>query len=181
MPVTFHSDSPDATRTWAAQLAIRLKNPVVVALCGDLGAGKTVVAQAIAAALGVTGVVTSPTFTLINEYDLPDGGILFHVDCYRLHEPEAEAIALGLEELFDQGIVLIEWADRIAPLLPDERIDVELEDTGPGHRRIVMTDLRATARACPERRLWSFDEGARPYRPPPFRNPKSEIRNSKCS
>jgi len=142
MSVMFNSDSPDATRIWATQLASSLEDPAVVALYGDLGAGKTVVAQAIAAALGVTATVTSPTFTLINEYDLPDGGILFHVDCYRLEAPEAEAIALGLEELFDQGIVLIEWADRIASLLPDERIDVELSDAGPGHRQISVTALR---------------------------------------
>ena len=102
-------------------------------------------AQAIAAALGVTYVVTSPTFTLINEYDLPDGGFLFHVDCYRLQEPETEAIALGLGELFDQGIVLIEWADRIASLLPDERLDVALYDAGPGQRRITMTDKRISS------------------------------------
>ncbi len=142
MSVMFNSDSPDATRIWATQLASSLEDPAVVALYGDLGAGKTVVAQAIAAALGVTATVTSPTFTLINEYDLADGGILFHVDCYRLEAPEAEAVALGLEELFDQGIVLIEWADRIASLLPDERIDVELSDAGPGHRKITVTDLR---------------------------------------
>jgi len=129
------------------------------------------IAQAVAAALGVTATVTSPTFTLINEYDLPDGGILFHVDCYRLQEPEVEARALGLEELFDQGIVLIEWADRIASLLPDERIDVELQDTGPGHRQITETDLRpmrATARV-------------RPYQPPTPTISQSEIRNPKCS
>jgi tRNA threonylcarbamoyladenosine biosynthesis protein TsaE len=143
MSATFSSDSPESTRSWATQLAARLQTPVVVALYGDLGAGKTLVAQAIAAALGVTGPVTSPTFTLINEYDLPDGGFLFHVDCYRLQDPEAEAIALGLEALFDQGIVLIEWADRIASLLPDDRIDVTLQDAGPGHRRIEMTDRRS--------------------------------------
>ncbi|HEY54054.1 MAG TPA: tRNA (adenosine(37)-N6)-threonylcarbamoyltransferase complex ATPase subunit type 1 TsaE [Caldilineae bacterium] len=146
MSVTFYSDSPETTRSWAIQLAARLQAPVVVALYGDLGAGKTLVAQAIAAALGVTGPVTSPTFTLINEYDLSDGGILFHVDCYRLQNPEAEAVALGLTELFDQGVVLIEWADRIASLLPDDRIDVVLQDAGPGHRRIEMTDRRFVMR-----------------------------------
>ncbi len=142
----FDSESPEATRAWATQLASSLKTPVVVALYGDLGAGKTVIAQAIAAALGVTATVTSPTFTLINEYDLPAGGILFHVDCYRLEDPEPEAVALGLEELFDLGIVLIEWADRIPSLLPDERVDVELQDAGPGNRQITVTDRRATGR-----------------------------------
>jgi len=145
----FHSDSPEATRTWATQLANSLKTPVVVALHGDLGAGKTVVAQAIAAALGVTATVTSPTFTLINEYNLPAGGILFHVDCYRLQNAETEAAAIGLEELFDLGIVLIEWADRIPSLLPDDRIDVELQDAGPGNRQITVTDHRARASLAP--------------------------------
>jgi tRNA threonylcarbamoyladenosine biosynthesis protein TsaE len=138
----FHSDSPDATREWATELALSLNKPAVVALYGNLGAGKTVIAQAIAAALGVTATVTSPTFTLINEYNLPDGSTLFHVDCYRLQNPELEAVALGLEELFDLGIVLIEWANRIASLLPDERVDVELQDAGPGHRQIRITDRR---------------------------------------
>lgn len=136
MPETFLSQSPEATRTWAARLAANLNPPVVIALSGDLGAGKTQVAQGIAAGLGVTVPVTSPTFTLINEYDLPDGSTLFHVDCYRLDDAVGEAIMLGLEELFEQGIVVIEWADRIAPLLPDDCIDIELIDAGPGRRRI---------------------------------------------
>lgn len=149
MSVMFHSDSPDATVEWATQLALNLNKPVVVALYGDLGAGKTLIAQAIAAALGVTATVTSPTFTLINEYNLPDSGILFHVDCYRLQDPEPEAIDLGLEELFDLGIVLIEWADRIVSLLPDERVDVEIQDAGPGNRQITVTDHRARTSLAP--------------------------------
>ncbi|NOX62743.1 MAG: tRNA (adenosine(37)-N6)-threonylcarbamoyltransferase complex ATPase subunit type 1 TsaE [Chloroflexi bacterium] len=132
------SENPEATRAWAKRLAQKLKSPQVVALYGDLGAGKTVVAQGIAAGLGVTAPITSPTFTLINEYDLPDGGKLFHVDCYRLNNAVEEAKMLGLEELFDEGVVLIEWADRIAPLLPKRRLDIKLEDAGPGHRRIQL-------------------------------------------
>lgn len=142
----FLSDSPEATRAWAARLAAGLHPPVVVALTGDLGAGKTQVAQGIAAALGVTVPVTSPTFTLINEYDLPAGGRLFHVDCYRLHDAVGEAIMLGLEELFEQGVVVIEWADRIAPLLPDDRIDIALEDAGPGRRRIQIHNSSSAIR-----------------------------------
>ena len=138
-------DSPAATRELAAQMARDLTSPIVIALYGDLGAGKTFFTQALARALGVIEPVTSPTFTLINEYDLPKGGILFHVDVYRLHDAEAEAIALGLEELFDQGIVVIEWADRIVDLLPEARIDIHFEYVGEGQRRITLIDHRPQA------------------------------------
>lgn len=141
-PVMIESDSPEATHTWARNLATGLRPPLVVALLGNLGAGKTQVAQGLAAGLGITAPVTSPTFTLINEYDLPAGGVLFHIDCYRLEKPVEEARNLGVEELFDQGIVLIEWADRILPLLPAARLEIELADAGPGRRRITLTDRR---------------------------------------
>lgn len=140
--VTLDSDSPEATYAWANRLGGDLRPPLVVALVGNLGAGKTLVAKGIASGLGVRVPVTSPTFTLINEYDLPDGGVLFHIDCYRLDDPIDDARGLGMEELFDRGIVLIEWADRLLPLLPDARLDIELTDAGPGHRRIVLTDRR---------------------------------------
>ena len=147
MAEAFISESAEATREWARRLAQRLTPPLVIALYGDLGAGKTVVAQGVAAGLGVTAPVTSPTFTLINEYDLPEGGKLFHVDCYRLNDAVEEARMLGLEELFDEGIALIEWADRIAPLLPERRLDIELEDAGPGRRRIRMAFRGRTSEA----------------------------------
>ncbi len=144
MPTAFVSDSSAATHAWAARLAQELAPPIVVALYGQLGAGKTAVAKGIAAGLGVAAPVTSPTFTLINEYDLAGGGRLYHVDCYRLDDAIREAKALGLEELFDGGIVLIEWADRVLPLLPAARIDIELADAGPDQRRITLIDRRQT-------------------------------------
>jgi len=147
MSETFLSESPEATLTWATRLGAGLKPPLVIALCGQLGTGKTLVAKGIAAGLGVREAVTSPTFILINEYELPDGNRLYHVDCYRLRsEQTGEAVAavkaLGLEELFDRGIVLIEWADAILPLLPAERIDITLADAGPGRRQITLNDYR---------------------------------------
>lgn len=150
MSETFLSESPEATLAWAARLGATLKPPLVIALFGPLGAGKTLVAKGIAAGLGVREVVTSPTFILINEYGLPDGGRLYHVDCYRLRDKKTgEAVAavkaLGLEELFDRGIVLIEWADAVRPLLPAERVDITLADAGPGRRRITLTDYRRPA------------------------------------
>ncbi len=149
MPQTFLSTSPAYTRQWAQDLARQLQPPLVIALQGDLGAGKTLFAQAFAAALGVRQPVTSPTFTLINEYELPDGSTLYHVDCYRLTAAVAEAHALGLEELFDLGFVIIEWADRISELLPDDRIDIIMEDAGPQKRRIQIIDRRAVQPVLP--------------------------------
>ncbi len=138
MSEIFQSDSPEATSALAMNLARTLTQPAVIALHGDLGAGKTLFTQALAQALGIRQPVTSPTFTLINEYDLPDGGKLYHVDCYRLHDPVPEAMALGLEELFDAGIVVIEWADRILPMLPQQRIDISFEYIGDQQRRIII-------------------------------------------
>ncbi len=143
MPETILCAMPEATRALARRLAENLECPVVIALYGDLGAGKTLFTQALARALGVTEPVTSPTFTLINEYDLPDGGRLFHVDVYRLQNAAPEAIALGLEDLFDEGIVVIEWAERIASLLPEERIDVHFQHAGDDVRRLTIDDRRA--------------------------------------
>ncbi len=139
MMPAYLSAGPEDTQALARELAQTLRPPVVIALYGDLGAGKTLFTQALARALGVTQPVTSPTFTLINEYPLPSGIILYHVDLYRLHDPIPEARALGLEELFDEGIVVIEWADRITPLLPSTRIDVHLEHAGASQRRITIT------------------------------------------
>lgn len=141
-PVILDSESPEATFAWARSLGAGLCTPVVVALMGNLGAGKTLVAKGIAAGLGVTAPVTSPTFTLINEYNCPNGAVLFHVDCYRLEKAVEDARGLGLDELFDQGIVLIEWADRILSLLPHARLDIELAHAGPGRRRITLSDRR---------------------------------------
>ncbi len=142
MSEIFYSERPEATRALAENLARTLTRPVVIALHGDLGAGKTLFTQALARALGVDQPVTSPTFTLINEYDLPDGGKLYHVDCYRLHDPVPEAIALGLEDLFDDGIVVIEWADRILPILPQQRIDIHFEYIDDQQRQIKVRGWR---------------------------------------
>lgn len=108
-------------------LAEVLPPGTVVALLGTLGAGKTRLVQAVAEALGVPrDVVTSPTFVLVNEYRqgrMP----IFHVDTYRLKD-EDEFLGLGPEEYFESpGLVFVEWADRVAHLLPAERVIIELE------------------------------------------------------
>lgn len=104
---------------------------LVVALYGDLGAGKTALTQGIAAGMGIDMQVTSPTFTLINEYETADGIRLFHVDGYRLGDAATdaglEAAAMGLDELLaEDGVVVIEWAERIASLLPADHVDIYL-------------------------------------------------------
>ena len=98
----------------------------VIALIGDLGAGKTTLAQGIAQGMGIAECVTSPTFTLVQEYgrDTP----LFHFDPYRLERPE-DVSGFGFEEYLERGgVVVVEWADKIAALLPEERLTLTLEE-----------------------------------------------------
>jgi tRNA threonylcarbamoyladenosine biosynthesis protein TsaE len=97
----------------------------LVALHGDLGTGKTTLTQAAARGLGITGSVTSPTFALIQEYPGPIP--LIHLDAYRLDGPAA-AFDLGLDEVLARpGVFFVEWAEKIAALLPEERLEVTLE------------------------------------------------------
>jgi len=128
----------------------------IIALRGDLGAGKTTLTQGIAAGLGITARVTSPTFTLVNEYARGSRGLrLIHIDIYRLGDtPETarrEAATFGLEEILaaaawpdgdsDGSVVVIEWAEKIAPLLPADYLDVHLvaPPTAPDDRLISLT------------------------------------------
>ncbi|CCO08081.1 tRNA (adenosine(37)-N6)-threonylcarbamoyltransferase complex ATPase subunit type 1 TsaE [Desulforamulus hydrothermalis] len=116
------SRSPAETRQLGQKMAGLLQAGDIICLNGDLGAGKTAFSQGVAEGLGVKGPVTSPTFTLINEYEgrLP----LYHFDVYRLGGP-ADLEDLGYEEYFyGQGVCLIEWARRVADLLPGQRLDI---------------------------------------------------------
>ena len=114
--VTTHS--PAETRRLAAELLRELQPGAVLALHGDLGAGKTCFVQGLAAALGVHQPVSSPTFTLIHEYESTPP--LYHADLYRIRDAD-DAYGLGLEEyLGGDGITVIEWAERATELLPPE-------------------------------------------------------------
>jgi tRNA threonylcarbamoyladenosine biosynthesis protein TsaE len=128
---------PAATEAFGRRLAGRLFPGAVVALVGPLGAGKTHLARAIAEGLGVDPcAVSSPTFVLIQEYAgrLP----VYHFDAYRLAGESAFA-ALGVEEYFaGDGVCLVEWADRVAGCLPEERLVVTLSVVGETTRRAVL-------------------------------------------
>lgn len=125
MPVrTYETDSPEATCAVAAELAARLRPGAVIALHGELGAGKTCFVQGLAAALGVDRPVTSPTYTLVSEYGARLR--LAHIDLYRLRGA-GDALGMGLDEyLFSDGVTAIEWAERAGDLLPAHTIHVRL-------------------------------------------------------
>lgn len=129
----FISRSEQETEAFASQLARRLPRGTVLALHGNLGAGKTVFSRGFARGLGITEPVSSPTYTIIQEYPLPEGGYLFHLDLYRI-ENSRSALAFGVDEyLNDPGAyALVEWSERIADILPPEtrRLTIEqLDDT----------------------------------------------------
>jgi tRNA threonylcarbamoyladenosine biosynthesis protein TsaE len=125
-----------ATTRLGTSLAGELGPGDVVALVGPLGAGKTRLAQAIAAALGVDEEVTSPTYVLVNEY--PTGRVpVYHFDFYRLRD-EDELAELGPDEYFDgPGVTLVEWGDRFPGALPARAIGVRLEPLDEGTRRLA--------------------------------------------
>ncbi|AGL01770.1 tRNA (adenosine(37)-N6)-threonylcarbamoyltransferase complex ATPase subunit type 1 TsaE [Desulfoscipio gibsoniae] len=120
--VNFETQSAGETGSLGATLGGLLQAGDVITLNGDLGAGKTCFATGVARGLGITERITSPTFTLINEYDgeLP----LYHLDVYRLANPE-ELEDLGYEEYFyGPGITMIEWAEQVKQYLPAQRLDI---------------------------------------------------------
>jgi len=136
--------SEEETLALGERIARKLPSAAVVLLIGNLGAGKTTLAKGIVHGLGAAEreQVSSPTFTLIHEYGISPK--VYHVDLYRL-ETEREAAALGLDELFDSGaVVLIEWGERFPALLPAERIEIRLDIDGDEHR-IEMPALLADA------------------------------------
>ena len=119
-------NNEDDTREFGHQLASHLKPGSVVALFGDLGTGKTTLTKYVGEGLGVEEVITSPTFTIIQEYRnsrIP----LYHFDLYRL-QSEQELLELGYEDYFyGEGVTVIEWADKIQNLLPLEAISIFIQ------------------------------------------------------
>ncbi len=141
-----HTSDPDATRAVAAAVAGSLEAGDVVALTGELGAGKTCFVQGAAAGLGVSAPVTSPTFVLVRNYEgrLP----VVHCDVYRL-DRLGDVLELGDEVLAPDVVTFVEWGDAIATLLPPDHLEVELTsdlDVGTGRRIVVRLHGRTGER-----------------------------------
>jgi tRNA threonylcarbamoyladenosine biosynthesis protein TsaE len=138
--MTIRTGSPDVTRAVAAALGPLLEAGDVVSLVGDLGAGKTVFAQGLARGLGVAGPVTSPTFTIVQEYEgrLP----VAHVDVYRLDTVQ-DLYDLGFDELVDDGrVTIVEWGDLVAQALPSDHLVVRIEAGDADTERVLELSFR---------------------------------------
>ena len=146
---TVISQSHVETRAVGERLGARLAAGAVVACIGELGAGKTCFLQGLCRGLGVTAEVTSPTFVLVNQYRgrLP----VYHLDAYRT-ESLAELADIGVEEmLHGEGVTVVEWADKLRPMLPPCTITVTLTGLGDEPRDIEIAGPEEAALPPPER------------------------------
>ncbi len=137
------SNNVNETKKIAADFARGLKSGDVLCMRGDLGAGKTAFAQGIAKGLGIDEPITSPTFTIVNEYygRLP----LYHFDAYRISDPD-EMYEVGYEEyVYGEGVCVIEWPQLIEDILPPKRYEIAiLKDMslGDNYRKIIIEEKR---------------------------------------
>ena len=133
----FISKNEKQTEKIAKNFAKNLKGGEIILLIGDLGAGKTTFTKYLAKALKIKEHITSPTFTICNEYSSGRLG-LYHFDMYRL-ENEDEARELGLNEYFNSNYVsIIEWPERILGLIPNNHITIKIEKTGENERKFII-------------------------------------------
>ena len=140
---TFKTRSVADTEALGRQLAGRLGRGDLVALEGQLGAGKTVLVRGLAQGLGLADGrdVSSPTYVLVQEYA---GSVpIFHIDLYRLAEPKGQLADLGLEEMLQAGVVLIEWASKAESDLPRPFWRIVIELTGKTGRKIIWERMEA--------------------------------------
>jgi len=145
MKFKVETKNANETMQFAEKFATLLTPPCVIALDGDLSAGKTTFAKGFAKGLGIEKMVTSPTFTILNEYEFQsknDVKKLYHFDMYRLGS-EDDAFALGLEEYFNlkklNGFILVEWADRVKNILPEKYIIVNFSKISDNKRSILIS------------------------------------------
>ncbi len=134
---TLISHSEAETEALGAKIAGALPRGSVVLLRGNLGAGKTVFARGFARGLGVDEAVSSPTYTIVQEYELAGGGRLYHLDLYRI-SGVAAALDFGIDEFLSEkkSISLIEWPERIESLLPENAVTIEIIHQGEAEREI---------------------------------------------
>lgn len=136
MPTPANLATAADAHAWGVNLALSLEEGDVVALVGNLGAGKTQVTRGIVEGMGSRAEVTSPTFTLVHEY--VDGRLpVFHFDFYRMSKAE-EVLSLGWDEfLYEPGVVVVEWADMFPELLPPQTRWFDIEAQADGSRTVV--------------------------------------------
>lgn len=143
--LALYAPDPEATHAVGARLGRAAGPGTVIALIGDLGAGKTLFAKGVGAGLDVPTRVQSPTFVLVAAH--PDGRLpLWHADLYRLGAAD-ELEQVGLDEVLrGDGVVLIEWADRFPEILPSDHVEVTLVDEGEGRRITILGRGAASAK-----------------------------------
>ena len=140
MSIEFETHTPEETFDAAQKLAKKIKGGDIVCLSGEMGAGKTLFAQGFAKGLGIKDAVTSPTFTIVNEYtDVVTP--FYHFDAYRIEDPD-EMYEIGFDEyLFSGGICLIEWPEMIEELIPQSHVSVTIKrGDNPSKDRIIIIE-----------------------------------------
>jgi tRNA threonylcarbamoyladenosine biosynthesis protein TsaE len=135
------SESEEETIALGVKIAAFLTNGGVVALKGELGSGKTTLAKGIARALGVKENITSPTYTIINEYETASDATLFHIDAYRLDGEEDFDSIGGDEVIYGRGISIIEWSERVAKRVPAGAVTVTIKITSSDTRLITIEGI----------------------------------------
>ena len=135
----FVSASERETESIGAEISRMCPRGSVILLDGDLGAGKTVFTRGFARALGIDEPVSSPTYTIVQEYDLPERGRLYHLDLYRISGVEA-ALAFGVDEFLNDpsSYALVEWPERITGIIPQNAVRIRLKHTGESQREITV-------------------------------------------
>ena len=124
----------------AQKFVKKIGDKKIFAFNGKMGAGKTTFIKAICEVMGVKETINSPTFSIVNEYEAADGSIIYHFDCYRINKIE-EAVDMGTEEyLYSGNLCFIEWSENIAPLLPDQIVNVNIKETENGKRKIQIEE-----------------------------------------
>lgn len=140
MKIKLVTNSPEKTIEAAKKIAKSLQKPLVISLVGDLGAGKTTFTKGFALGLGFDENITSPTFTILNEYKSEKNN-LYHFDMYRLSSKD-EALELGFEEYFDltklNGYTLVEWAENVEGLLPQKHVEITIKKLNENSREIYF-------------------------------------------
>lgn len=131
------SKNENETAALAASLTDGIKAPTLYCLYGDLGAGKSVFARSFIQSLAGDSIdVPSPTFTLVQSYD-SEAGVIYHYDLYRIEDPE-EIFELGWEDSLHDGIVLVEWPERLGTYLPQKRTDITIKIIDGDQREITI-------------------------------------------